>query len=152
MDEMIPLNECKPRHVYRLRSRNLLFGVFDEHSGGFIGIRRKFERTFLFTEYHHDKGMPYGTVSPLEDLGALPEEIEVREMEPAIDLKTGQLLDFRPDSDRSGRGKWYDTDTGSPFEGTVHRPPNVALFDFLTQIEKREEWWRWYDERPKADP
>jgi hypothetical protein len=149
MDETIPLSDCKPGHVYRLRSRNLLFGVFNESSGGFIGIREKFGRRFLFTEYHYDKGMPYGTVSPQEDLGPLPEGIEVRESEPTIDPETGHLLEFRPDPQLPGRGKWHYSDTGSLFEGRAHHPPNTALFEFLEQIEKREEWWRWYDERPE---
>lgn len=145
MDETIPLSDCKPGHVYRLRSRNLLFGVFNG-STGFIGIREKFGARFLFTEFHYDK---HGTVLPQEDLGPLPEGIEGRESEPTIDPQTDRLLEFRPDPQLPGRGKWHYSDDGSLFEGRPHRPPNTALFEFLEQIEKREEWWRWYDERPE---
>ncbi len=71
----IPISLCKRRHVYRLLSRNLKFGVFaPELENGFIGIRTKFKDTFLFTEYHWDNGPPYGTVKPLEDLGPLKDD------------------------------------------------------------------------------
>lgn len=67
---MIKLAECKPRTVYRLNSRNLEIGVFNG-SEGFIGIREKFDRRYLFTEYHHDTGAPFGTATPLEEIGSI---------------------------------------------------------------------------------
>lgn len=71
----IPVAECRRRHVYRLRSRNLAFGVFaPEKDNGFIGIREKFGNRFLFTEHHWDNGPPYGTAKPVEDLGPLRDE------------------------------------------------------------------------------
>lgn len=75
---VIPLAECKKRHVYRIHSRNLKFGVYDG-DGGFIGIREKFGSRYSFTEYHRDTGAPHGTVHPQEDLGPIPEGIELLE-------------------------------------------------------------------------
>jgi hypothetical protein len=74
----IPLDLCKRGHVYRVRSRNLRYAVFDgEH--GFIGIRTKFGDRYLFTEDHWDTGEPHGTVKPYEDSGPVPDGIEVSE-------------------------------------------------------------------------
>jgi len=71
----IPLTACQLGHVYVIRSRNLSVAVYDG-ANGFIGIREKFGQRYLFTEYHHDQGAPYGTVHPLKDLGPLPAGIE----------------------------------------------------------------------------
>ena len=62
---MIPLKDCKKGYVYELNSRNLLVGIFDGDTG-FIGIRKKFESIYLFTEYHRDTGPPFGTVHPVK--------------------------------------------------------------------------------------
>lgn len=76
---MIPKSECKDRHLYRIRSRNLGFGVYRASTGGFIGLREKFDAIFLFEEYHHDNGPPYGTVTPKMELVRLPDHIELKE-------------------------------------------------------------------------
>lgn len=78
----IPLDRCKHGFLYRLDSRNLRYGVFNEKTKGFSGIRRKFDMVFLFEEYHWDTGEPYGTAKPLEELEDLsnfqenPQELE----------------------------------------------------------------------------
>ena len=71
----IKLEDCKERHVYRIHSRNLSVGVFD--TTAFIGIRSKFGEEFLFGEFHWDTGPPFGTVRPIEEIGALPNHIQV---------------------------------------------------------------------------
>lgn len=68
----IDLADCKHRYLYRLKSRNLLFGVFNESTNGFVGIREKFGDRYLFQEYHWDTGPPFGTVHPVEELGFCP--------------------------------------------------------------------------------
>jgi hypothetical protein len=80
MDETnyIPLDQCINGHLYRIHSRNLTLGVFDGKTG-FIGIRVKFGFKYLFTEYHWDQRPPYGTVQPQEDLGPIPDDIEIYE-------------------------------------------------------------------------
>lgn len=66
---MIPLKDCKKGYVYKIRARNFRVAVFDGKFG-FIGIRQKFNDRYLFTEYHHEIGPPFGTVIPKEKLEA----------------------------------------------------------------------------------
>ena len=106
----IPLDKCVARHVYRIHSRNLDYGVFDGNVG-FVGLREKFGHLYLFTEDHYDVGAPHGTVSPQEDLGAIPDDIEVRRYTSTVDKKTDRLVAFDRSISRGGRG-WYFTDTG----------------------------------------
>jgi hypothetical protein len=77
-ENCIPLDQCITGHLYRIHSRNLKLGIFDGKTG-FIGIRLKFGFKYLFTEYHWDQGPPYGTVQPQEDLGPIPDDIEIYE-------------------------------------------------------------------------
>ena len=74
----IPLADCEKGHLYKVRCRNFVLGIFDGETG-FIGIRAKFGNRFLDTEFHWDQGPPYGTVLPLEDLGPVPGDIEIYE-------------------------------------------------------------------------
>lgn len=76
--DYIPLVECIKGFLYKIHSRNLSFGVYDGNKG-FIGIREKFNDRYLFTEYHHDTGAPYGTVKPFELICELPKEIDCNE-------------------------------------------------------------------------
>jgi hypothetical protein len=73
----IPLEECKHGGLYRISSRNLSLGVYDERHHGFTGIREKFGEFFLDTEFHWDTGAPFGTAHPKELLEMVPEEIGV---------------------------------------------------------------------------
>ena len=75
-ENYIPLDQCITGPLYRIHSRNLKLGIFDGKTG-FIGIRLKFGFKYLFTEYHWDQGPPYGTVQPKEDLGPIPDDIEI---------------------------------------------------------------------------
>jgi hypothetical protein len=97
---VISLVDCIPRGVYRIKSRNLRLGVYAPgiHAGGFIGLREKFGSEYLFTEYHWDTGPPFGTVTPTELLGELPENIHATEYLPQTRCSTcGESLTFVPD-------------------------------------------------------
>ena len=137
--EYIPLTECKPRHIYRIRSRNLDVGVFDGNIG-FIGIRMKFRDRYLFTEDHHDTGAPFGTVMPIEDLGELPADIEAIEYTPTVDSSTGREIAFDEPVDNGGKG-WYYLDTGEPKpeEGMPTSSTYKPLFDYLDTIKCEED-------------
>lgn len=75
----IPIDQCIDRRLYRVISRNLLVGVYNAETRGFIGIRNKFGNDYPFEEYHYDTGAPLGTVRPEEDLGVdLPDEIPLK--------------------------------------------------------------------------
>jgi len=101
--------ECQRGHVYEIFSRNLRLAVYDGE-GGFIGIREKFDRLFLFTERHWDEGEPFGTVKPLRELGVVPADIEVAES--------------------LGRGH-------GPAAGGAASEENRKLFDWLAEQERR---------------
>jgi len=127
--EYIPISECKHGHLYRLDSRNLSMGVYNENDhNGFIGIRTKFGDRFLFTEHHWD-GEYYATAKPLEDLGPVPEDIEVRENFPSINKNNGRPVEW------VSYGKWIYTDTGEVVPDdekyNAYLPMNKKLFDYL---------------------
>jgi hypothetical protein len=73
-DAYITLDQCRQGMAYKLQSRNLAVGVYDGNEG-FTGIREKFGRRYLFTEYHSDQGEPFGTAYPLEELELCPEPL-----------------------------------------------------------------------------
>ena len=80
MADYIPVESCEDRRLYRIRSRNLIVGVYREDRKGFIGLRDKFGNVYPFTEYHYDTGAPYGTVKPQEELlELLPDSIPLNE-------------------------------------------------------------------------
>jgi len=107
-EDYISLVDCIRGHLYRIHSRNLKLGVFDGKTG-FIGIRLKFGSEYLFTEYHWDQGPPYGTVQPKEDLGPIPDDIEIYEYK-------------------------YET-----IEGKDCAVQNEKMFEYLTQKESESE-------------
>jgi hypothetical protein len=74
---MIIKSECKDRYLYLIHSRNLTFGVYNQTTGGFTGLRTKFSSVYAFEEYHWDNGPPYGTVKPIKILEELPREIKI---------------------------------------------------------------------------
>lgn len=74
LKEYLKLEECKHGYTYRISSRNLAFGVYDERKQGFVGIRTKFGDRYLFVEYHYDTAAPFGTVCPRIELEKCPIE------------------------------------------------------------------------------
>lgn len=135
----IALPDCRAGHAYRVRSRNLGLAVFDG-TGGFIGIRTKFGSRFLFTEFHRDTGAPYGTVSPLRDLGPLPSNIEARATLGTIDRRSRRPVRFERTSARTdGRWVYVDEDSARDPRGIEPRTiNNAALFNWLDGLES--EW------------
>ena len=128
----VPLPECIPRRLYKLKCRNLIMGVFDGDQG-FIGIRQKWASKFLDTEYHWDQGPPYGTVYGVEDTGIdMPADVQLCSSPGTIDQVTERWVAFDKPVNEGGKG-WYFTDTGEPSPDI--RPcgkKNEALFDWLT--------------------
>ena len=84
----LTIEECKHGGLYKISSRNLALGVYNEPSKGFIGIREKFGDEFLFTEYHWDTGEPFGTVQPREFLEMYPGDPEESVERPATEEDT----------------------------------------------------------------
>ena len=133
----IPLSECKKGYLYRLRSRNLVSGVYDGKEG-FIGIREKFRHTYLFTEYHWEQGAPYGTAIPTEELCKVPEDIIIRERDPdTVDSHTKRKVEFDTPVADGGKG-WFFSDTGES-SSEIHPTSyeNKPLYDWI-EIQDKE--------------
>ena len=136
---MISISKCKKRRVYKLISRNLLFGAFDGDTR-FIGIRTKCSHIFLDTEDHWDTGPPFGTARPEEDIGIdVPQEIILHPRENEgnpVDKITGRDIAFDKPISEGGKG-WFFKDTG---ESSTDIYPiafeNKRLFEFMEKIEK----------------
>ena len=119
---MILVSDCKVGYVYSLHSRNLKSGVFTK-ANIFIGIRQKFDDLYLSHELHVDKG---GTATPLKELVAVPEDIQLAESLGTIDSKTRLPVTFVKDKG------WHFVDTGE-YSKSI-RPvmfENKKLFEFL---------------------
>jgi hypothetical protein len=140
------MTECIKGHVYKLRSRNLAYGIYDGNNG-FIGIREKFGDLYLFTEYHWDQGPPYGTVRPEEDLGPYPSD-DLRERLPSpcklhdrptiYDKTQPKPNPHAPDFPYPGT--WCHADDGSEMEdGDISMSyQNQEMFDWLETFEKNQ--------------
>lgn len=133
------IKDCIQGRVYKIRCRNLAYGVWNGRDG-FIGIRQKFNSRFLFTELHWDASQTFGTVREAIDTGIdVPSGVELRTSTPTEDRKSGRLVAFdRPVMD-GGRG-WYYVDTNEEDQNIqpcsyTYRP----LFEFLEQIEEESE-------------
>lgn len=122
-------------HLYRIRSRNLPYGVYDGR-GGFIGIREKFGSLYLFTEIDYDLGAPYGTVTVLEDLGPVPEGVE------PVEAWWADNADHR----------WPFGVACDVEVNRLHVEQNDALFRFLSDAEQTRGRGEGYGGRPGDDP
>lgn len=141
---MIPLDQCKHGFLYKINSRNLTFGVYNQKDKGFIGIREKFGDHYLFTEYHWDTGAPYGTVKPQEEIGIIPSDIEITETLGTVDSITERPVEFDKPVSNGGKG-WYFTDTGeSSTDIRAVRKGNPKLFAYLENYPGSEpaKWSR----------
>lgn len=155
MSDYIPLEECKDGHTYRINSRNLLCGVYKAAVKGFVGIREKLGREYLFTEFHWDTGAPFGTVRPIEDLlencpvQSLEEVFVVSSLngQPVVSVRYEAFTPeweegWREISDPEKRpsyySRWLYAGTGEPLEKEAHAQgvPNKPLFNYLLDKEK----------------
>jgi hypothetical protein len=120
----IPLEACKDRQLYQLRSRNLRVGVFSAEQRGFFGLRTKFGSTFIDIEYHWDADAHHGTACPLEALGvSLPEEIPLANDLGAACRTCGRAIAFNTNTKEwvhSGEGTCTETDPASVGNEAFH--------------------------------
>lgn len=130
-DPFIPLDNLRHRAIYALRSRNLLVGVWDASSKGFIGVREKMGDTYLFTEYHYDLG---GTAHALKEVSLdLPEDIELREFfGPRCDSHSEEVVFAKPIA-KGGDG-WIHVGSKERCDGRPLASTNKKLFDVLEPI------------------
>lgn len=143
--EWIDPAELFDRGVYRIRSRNLPYGVYRAATRGFIGIREKMGSVYLFEEYEWDASTTYGTARALDYMGQLPDEIEMRETNPTECETCGQPCVYDDDL----KEKWMAEGLNpgqfpySPWEcqGEPCENPQpfrrgyVPLFDYLMGVD-----------------
>lgn len=161
MGDYLAPGECEDRQLYRIQSRNLITGVYREESGGFIGIRTKFDDHYLFQEFHWDTGGHHGTVRPIEALGVkIPDGMHLGEYLPGSDPsrhhgswcdehdRECEFIKDDPTQKYGGVGKWFHLDDGSQMIDNDHSriKINQALYDFLLANEtpeRRNELENW---------
>ena len=135
--DYIPLDDCKDRFLYQINSRNLSYGVYNEETKGFVGIRNKFGNNYLFTEYHYDTGSPFGTVFPKKELIKIPDDLSTCTNLGVIDDKSKRSIKFDKPIFEGGKG-WFYQDTG---ESDKNISPisidNDKLFEFLKGMENK---------------
>ena len=131
----ISLEDCKHGYTYKISSRNLSIGVFNENDNGFIGIREKFGSEYLFTEYHWDTGAPFGTVNPKEEIEKCP----CQEIKESLGTYCGTC---RKDVQWEEGTSWQD-------KRRIHKEKdnceklspcvkwNQEMFDYLKELEKK---------------
>jgi hypothetical protein len=127
----IPLDQCKHGYGYKIRSRNLSYGVFNAKKNGFIGIRLKFGERYLFAEYHWDTGAPHGTVKPI----AIDEKCPVALINESLGIFSepdNRQMEFRKEGESGAKG-WYYLDNGEQADEDVKRVwrENKELFEWL---------------------
>lgn len=137
----IPLDQCEDRGIYKIHCRNLGYAVYNQTKKGFIGIRNKFNRRFLDTEYHWDADPTYGTAKPLEKVGVLPGHILPIESLPCMmDYVTAREVEWKEEYPEVGKGWYYFVDNGIRCpEGELCKPAmvnNFELFHYIEQIDK----------------
>jgi hypothetical protein len=135
LEKTIPISECVDGRLYRVRTRNLLSHcVYRARDKTFLGIREKFWNTYLCAEYHWGNGAPFGTASPLEDMGIdLPEELLNREFLGDVDSITGRPIVYKMD-EKTGKGLWYYEGTRDLAEGHATLVSNTALYEWLSTV------------------
>jgi len=72
-EEYIKIEDLKDRTIYRVNARNSNIGIWSSKIQGFVMCRSKFGELYLFIEYHWDSDPHYGTVTPFQEIGILPE-------------------------------------------------------------------------------
>ena len=81
--------------VYRVLARNLIGPSVYAGEGIFYGIREKFGEKFTEKEYlDAPRFRPFNTCRPLELVGVIPSDIEIRQSDPTVDRLTGRPVGF----------------------------------------------------------
>lgn len=139
----LALEELVPGGIYRIKSRNLRFGVWMpdamKGTGGFSGIREKFYGRSLFTEYHHDTGGSFGTAHAIEKVAQLPADIELVERF-SVCRVCRQPDDFVRENEDAPTGSWHHKVRALDADHEVDpvSMQNEAIWDALEAIEITE--------------
>jgi hypothetical protein len=129
--QVISYYNCKVGNIYILNSRNLEFGVFTG-AGTFIGLRNKFEDTFLDQELHFERG---GTAQPLYHFGSVPDNIPLTISLGAYDRKTGRTVEFDKPIVDGGKGWYFSDNEVSSRDIMPCSKGNDLLFNYLKNVK-----------------
>jgi len=149
----IKKEDCKHRYLYKINSRNLYYGVYDEEDGGFIGIREKFDNKYLFKEMHYDNEA-FNTVKPEKEIEKMPDDIDLYEYlrdeetgsDSWIKQDEGWRLVIRRDleEDEESHGgrqgfvdEWADTGERLPDNEFPMLRTNKKLFNYLNPLDEK---------------
>lgn len=120
----IPREALEERGVYRLRARNLRFGVWDGE--GFVGLRDKFGLRLDECE------VPYSTAFPLKLVAKLPGDYEAAAYTGTVCRSCGKPARW---TGPPAPAPW-ECDGGCPADQVLAMAvSNTNLFDFLRGLE-----------------
>ncbi len=68
----LSIPDLKKGYLYYIFARNSHLGIWLPESNGFLISRFKYDRNYLFTEYHWDWNDRFGTVKPLKEIEESP--------------------------------------------------------------------------------
>jgi hypothetical protein len=127
------MGQMEPRRLYRIRCRNLLYGVWNGRDG-FIGIREKFGHRYPFTEFHWDASESLGTVTAAYPIAAwLPEPIAMAEVIGTVCAECQQPVQW---SGPPAPAPWVHLNGSAAHDAIPHALTNKALLDWLEAQEK----------------
>lgn len=135
MSKFIPITELKDRFIYRLKSRNLIYGVWDADRQGFMGIREKLGSEYLFMEYEYSTSEVCGTAFALQEMFEIPAEVSLNSILRKFDKHSGRDVIFTTPVARGGRG-WVYVDDGASLDDLsgITAVNNDALFNILKPL------------------
>jgi hypothetical protein len=117
------------RRLYRIRSRNLNYGIYDSEKSRFIGIREKINSRFIDSAYIPEDGI----ITVIEALDTLPEEISLKYAIGNTDITTGRYIDLNKE------GKWFFLDNNEQCDSI--KPALIEdepIFKWLDKFEQKE--------------
>ena len=144
-----------PRHVYKLVSRNLPFGVWAPDDNSFIGVREKLGSRHLFSEIINEPP-GNGTATAIEDTGVVvPDDIVIDETLGSVCEVCGaeasfkawtpeEIANLEAQAKRTrggqyvGRGRWL-CDCEDFLDSRPNSVVNRPLFELLAEIERNAE-------------
>ena len=144
MTNYIALNDLEHGRVYRIHSRNLTVGVWNSVAQGFIGIRRKFNSYFLFTELEYTVNDYFGTARAVEALDTVvPSSMQISESLDPVCRECGdrtfQVWKSEPSWPNGQRcvGNKHYVNSGCHLEGTHCSviPENRELYNLMHNVQ-----------------
>jgi len=133
--DYIKIEDLVDRCIYKIFSRNLSYGVWNEKNKGFIGIREKFNSKYLFTEYHYDVGPPFGTVKPQNIINIkIDDEILLSESLPTLCFNCKEGVYFVKDQG------WRHDIENKCLKIEPYGPINIDLFNILKNVEENQNF------------